>query len=183
MKDVSVEGHASGRMIGSSTIFQNSAVERVLIMIIMCGFLQFKIRRPSTPILKYRRNTALRSASDHCLSPHIMPFWIRRWHLFCQFIFCWSLRAFLSLSDCTEEPIFVSLYMGSSGRSTISGLGPSRVSGIIFSFANSASLYCNLHFSQQRGGSGVGLSQKASIPSGGVRLFAGCAMSYFFKIQ
>ena len=51
--------------------------------------------------------------------------------------------------------------MGSNGRSTISGLGPSRVSIIMFSFANSANLYCTLHFCQRRG-SGVGLSQKES---------------------
>ena len=141
-----------GRMNATSTIFHNSAVESVSIM--MCGFLQFKIRRPSTPILKQRSDNVLRSASDHCLSPHTTPISIRRWRLFCQFIFCWALRAFLSLSDCAEEPIMVSLYMGSSGRSTISGLGPSRVSRIIFSLANSASLYCTLHFSQRRGGVG-----------------------------
>ena len=118
------------------------------------------------------------SANDHGLSLHILPISISRWHLFCQFIFCCALQAFHSLSDCAEEPTIVSWYTGSSGRSTISGLGPSRVSRIIFSFANSANFYCTLHFSQRRGGSGVGLSQKSSIPSG-VRLFADCAMWYF----
>ena len=92
---------------------------------------------------------------------------------FASSFFCWALRAFftraLSLSDCAEAPTIVSSYIGSRGSSTISGLGPSSVSRIIFSFANSANLYCTLHFSQRSGGSGVGLSQKGSIPSG-VRL-------------
>ena len=44
-KDLSVEGDVS-RLNASSPIFQNSAVESVSIM--MCGFLQFKIRPPST---------------------------------------------------------------------------------------------------------------------------------------
>ena len=57
-----------------------------------------------------------------------------------------------SLSDYAEEPIVVSSYMALSGKSTILGLGPSRVSRIVFSFAKSASLYCTLHLSQRRGG-------------------------------
>ena len=109
--------------------------------------------------------------------PHIMPISISRWHLFCQFIFFWALRAFLSFSDCADEPIIVSSYMGSNGSSTISSFGPSKVLRIIFSFASSANLYCTLHLSQRIGGSGVRLSQIASIPSG-AGLFAGCAMSY-----
>ena len=143
----------------------------------MCGFLQFRIRRPSTPINKYRNDNVLRSASGHGVSPHMIPISISRWHLFCHFIFCWALLAFFFLSDCVEEAIIVSSYMGSNGRSTISILGPSRVSRIMFSFANSSNLYCTLIFFQQTGGSGVGLYQKASIPSG-VRLIAYCAMSY-----
>ena len=51
----------------------------------------------------------------------------------------------------------------------------------MFSLASKASLYCTFHFSYRRGGSGVGLSQKASIPSG-VLLFADCAMSYLTKL-
>ena len=58
----------------------------------------------------------MRSASDHGLSPHIMPISISNGHLFCQFIFCCALRAFLSLSDCAEEPTIVSSYIGLSGR-------------------------------------------------------------------
>ena len=154
-----------GRMNASSTIFQNSKVLRVSII---WWFLQVRMQRPSTPMLKKNRDTVMRSASGRGLSSHIMPSSIRRWHLFCQFIFCCALRAFLSLSlsDCAEERTIVSLYIGSRGRSTISCLGPSSVSRMLFSFANSANFYCTLHFSQRRGGSGVGLSPKASIPRG-----------------
>ena len=34
-------------------------------------------------------------------------------HVFCQFIFCWALKAFLSLSDCADDPTMVSSYIGS----------------------------------------------------------------------
>ena len=131
---------------------------------------------------KVKKWDCFRSASGHGLSPRIMPISISRWQFFCQFIFCWALRAFLSLSDCDDEHIFVSSYMGSNGRSSISGFGPSKVSRIIFSSTSSVNWYCTLHFSQQRGGSCVDLSQKASIPSA-VRLFAGCAMSYTIWIR
>ena len=80
----------------------------------------------------------MRSASDHGLSLHIMPTSISRWHMLCQFIFFRALRAFLSVSYCAEEPTIVFSYIDSSGRSTISALGPSRVSRMIFFFAKSA---------------------------------------------
>ena len=118
-KDVSVKGDVSRT---DECIFHhlpNSAVDSLSFM--MCGFLQFRIRRPSSPMLKEIRETVLRPASDHGLSPHIIPFSISRWHLFCLllglrallFIFCWALRALLFFSDCAKEPIFISSYMGS----------------------------------------------------------------------
>ena len=163
------------RMNASSTIFKKSTVFRVSIMI--CGFLQLRMRRLSTPMLRHSKDTVLWSTNGQSLSPHFIPTSMSRWHLWCPFIFCCALRAFLFLSDCAEAPTIVSSYISSRGSSTISGLGPSSVSRMMFSFANSANLYCTRHFSQQRGASGVGLSQKASIPSG-VRLVADCAMSY-----
>ena len=108
-----------------------------------------------------------------------MPISIRRWHFFAISSFAGRCEHSFPLPIVQKSRLFSS-YTGLSGRSSISGLAPSRVSRIIFSFVNSASLYCTLHFSQRRGGSGVGLSQKESIPSG-VRLFAGCAMLYFIK--
>ena len=107
-----------------------------------------------------------------------MPTSISRWHLFCQFVFCCALRAFLSLFDCADAPTIVSSYIGSRGSSTISGFGPSSVSKMMFSLAKSASLYCTLHFSQRSGRFVVGLSQKGSIPRG-VLYHADCAISYF----
>ena len=82
-------------MNASSTSFQKSTVARVSIR--MCGFLQLRMRRPSIPILNWSRDTVLRSASDHGLSQNMIPTSMSRWHLFCQFIFCCALRAFLSL--------------------------------------------------------------------------------------
>ena len=166
-ENMTVKGYIARRMNASSTIFQKSTVVRVSIMI--CGFLQLRMRRPSTSMLRYSKDTVLRSAKGHGLSPHIIPTSMSRGTCFANSFFVARLRAFLSLSDCAEAPTIVSSYIGSRGKSTISGLGPGSVSRIMFSFANSANLYCTRHFSQRRRRSGVGLSQKASIPSG-VRL-------------
>ena len=78
----------SGQCIDCSSVYRS------------IGFLQITIRRPSTPELKQKSETVFRSGSAHGLSPHMIPTSINRWHLFCQFIFCWALLAFLSLSDC-----------------------------------------------------------------------------------
>ena len=157
------------RMNASSTIFQNSAVDSVSFR--MCGFLQFRIRRPSTPMLKKSRDTVFWSARSCGLSPHFMPISIRRRHLFCQFIFCWALQFFFSfwLSRWTNDCFLI--YRLQREVHHLGIFGPIRVSRIIFSFASNANLFCTLHFFQRRGESGVGLSQIASIPSG-VRLFA-----------
>ena len=124
-------------------------------------------------------------------------FWIRKWPwlVSTQYVdfdylltpvlpihFLLTVAGISFISDCADEPIIVSSYMGFNGRSSISGFGPSKVSRNIFSFASSANLYCTLHFSQPRGGSGVGLSHEAPFSSG-VRLFAGCAMSYTIWIR
>ena len=77
--------------------------------------------------------------------------------------------------------MIVSPYIGSNGSSVISGFGPRSGSRVMFSLASKASLYCNLHFFHRRCASGVGFSQKASIP-GGVSLFANCALSYSIKL-
>ena len=144
-----------GHMKAAYTIFQNSAVDKV--SIIIRGFLQFSVCLRPTPMLEeddrfpFREWSWLVPAHDADFNKSltfVLP--IR---------FLLSVAGIFSLSDCTEEPTIVSSYIGSSGRSTISGFGPSRVSRMIFSFTSSANLYCTLHFSQQRGRSGVGLSQ------------------------
>ena len=75
----------------------------------------------------------------------------------------YAVRALPSRSDCAEGPIIVLSHIGCRGSSTISGLGPRNVIKMVFSLASKASLYCTLHYSHRRGGSGVGLSQKSSV--------------------
>ena len=60
--------------------------------------------------------------------------------------------------------MILSSYIGSGGNSTISGLGPRSVYKMIFYLASAANLCCSFHFTHRRDGSGVVLSQKASIP-------------------
>ena len=107
-----------------------------------------------------------------------MPASVNIWHLFRQLIICSALRALRSRYNCAEGPMIVSLYIGSRGNSTISGLGLTSVSKMIFSVASKANWYCTFHFSRRRVSSSEGLSQKAPIPRV-VCVLAGCAMSHF----
>ena len=59
-------------------------------------------------------------------------------------------------SNRAEDPVIVSFYIVSYGFEA------GRVSNLMFSVANSACLYCTLHFSHMMGGSRVGLLQQTS---------------------
>ena len=162
-----------GLMNASSTIFQNSEVVRV--SIIMSGVSILRILRPSMPILRWRRETAFRSASSHGLSAHNISISMSLWHLFCQFNFCCEVRALRSRSDFSEDPMIVMSYIGSGGSSTILSFAPRNIYRRMFSLASKASLlnpslFPSVRWIQCR------LVPKASIPSG-VLVLAGCAMS------
>ena len=48
-----------------------------------------------------------------------------------------------------------SMYTGYRGNSVISGLGPGSVFKMLFSLASKVILFCSLHFSERKGGSGL----------------------------
>ena len=153
-------------MNASSTVFQNSAVVRLSIIIF--GFLFLRILRNFILENSYSLDTNTKMKYRDCLSVDEWPWFISAHFSPCKYFF-----GFVSRSDSANFPIIV-FYIGSNF--TILGLEPRSVSKKMFSFLGKQGwfvLYPPL--STWRGGSGVGLSQKALI-SRRIFSFAGCAM-------